>query len=43
MRGTVRDDILPGLRHLSLDRATYWFEVDEPARRVRLLGGSGPP
>ena len=37
MRGTARDDILPGLRHLSLDRAAYWFEVDEPARRVAVL------
>ena len=36
-RGTARDDILPGLRHLSLDRATYWFEANEPARRVAVL------
>jgi len=45
MHGTARDDILPGLHQLTLDRVAYWFEVDEPARRVRVLavffGGQG--
>ena len=37
IRGTRRDDILPGVRHLAIDRAIYWFDVDEPARKVRIL------
>ena len=36
-RGERHDDILPGLRHLSLDRATYWFEVDEGRETVHIL------
>ena len=36
-RGERHDDILPGLRHLSLDRAIYWFEVDEGQETVRVL------
>ncbi len=35
--GTLRDDILPGVRFLAVDRAIYWFDVDEAARRVRVL------
>ena len=37
IRGTRRDDILPGVRHLAIDRAIYWFDVDEPARKIRIL------
>ena len=37
IRGTARDDILPGLRHLTIDRAIYWFDVDEAAGKVRIL------
>ncbi len=37
IRGTLRDDILPGIRYLSIDRAIYWFEVDEAAGKVRIL------
>lgn len=37
IRGTSRDDILPGVRYLSIDRAIYWFDVDEPAGKVRIL------
>jgi len=37
IRGTLRDDILPGARHLTIDRAIYWFDVDEAARKVRIL------
>ena len=37
IRGTVRDDILPGVRYLGMDRAIYWFEVDEAAGKVRIL------
>ena len=36
-RGQRHDDILPGARHLSIDRAIYWFEVDETVRTVRIL------
>ena len=36
-RGERHDDILPGLRHLSLGRATYWFEVDEGREAARIL------
>jgi plasmid stabilization system protein ParE len=37
IRGIARDDILPGVRYLTIDRAIYWFDVDEPAKRVRIL------
>ena len=37
LRGTLRDDISPGARHLSIDRATYWFTVDEAAGKVHIL------
>ena len=37
-RGERHDDLLPGLRHLSLGRATYWFEVDEHRETIRVLG-----
>lgn len=36
-RGTLHSDILPGLRHVTIDHAVYWFEVDEAARTVRVL------
>ncbi len=35
--GESHDDILPGLRHLALGRAIYWFDVDEGRRTVRVL------
>ena len=35
--GTARDDILPGVRNLSIDRAIYWFDVDDATRKVRIL------
>ena len=37
LRGTARDDILPGIRFLAIARAIYWFDVDLAARRVRIL------
>lgn len=37
IRGTARDDILVGVRHLTIDRAIYWFELDEAAQKVRIL------
>jgi len=36
-RGEAHDDLLPGLRHLTLDRAVYWFLVEEEQSRVRVL------
>ena len=36
-RGERHDDILPGLRHLAIGRAIYWFDVDEARRTVRIL------
>ena len=36
-RGERHDDLLPGLRHLALGGAVYWFDVDEARRVVRIL------
>lgn len=36
-RGERQDDLLPGLRHLRIDRAIYWFDVNEAEQRVRIL------
>lgn len=36
-RGEVHDDLLLGLRHLTVDKAIYWFLVDEERGRVRVL------
>ena len=36
-RGERHDDILPGLRHLAIGAAIYWFDVDEPREMVRVL------
>ena len=36
-RGDRQDDLLPGLRHLTIDRAIYWFEVDEAEQITRIL------
>lgn len=36
-RGALREDLLPGVRYLALDAAIYWFEVDDVARKVRIL------
>ena len=37
IRGAARDDVQPGVRQLTIDRATCWFEVDESVRKVRIL------
>lgn len=37
VRGTARDDVLPGIRFVAIGRAIYWFEVDEAAGKVRIL------
>ena len=36
-RGERHDDLLPGLRHLTIYRAIYWFNVHEAEQRVRIL------
>ena len=36
-RGERHEDLLPGLRHLAIGRAIYWFDVDEARRTVRIL------
>jgi plasmid stabilization system protein ParE len=36
-RGERHDDLQAGLRHLTLDQAVYWFEVDDPAQTMRML------
>lgn len=36
-RGERHDDVLPGLRHLSIGRAIYWFDVDDERRVVSIL------
>lgn len=36
-RGTLREAIAPGLRTVTIDRAIFWFELDEASRTVRIL------
>ncbi len=36
-RGERHDDILPGLRHLTINRAIYWLEVNAENETVRIL------
>ena len=36
-RGEHHGDILPGLRHLTINRANFWFDVDEENESVRIL------
>ena len=36
-RGEHHDDLLPGLRRLTVDRAIYWFDGNEAEQRVRIL------
>ena len=37
IRATMCDDILPGVRYVLIDRAIYWFDVDEKAKKVCIL------
>lgn len=37
-RGTLHDDILPGLRHATIGKAIFWFDVHESAATVAVLG-----
>jgi plasmid stabilization system protein ParE len=36
-RGECHDDLLPGLRHLALDRAVYWFRPRAEQREIQVL------
>ena len=36
-RGTLRDDIAPGLRFVTVDRTVFWFDLDEERQAVRVL------
>lgn len=36
-RGTLHDDLLPGLRHVTLGRAIIWFDIVERSEEVRIL------
>jgi len=36
-RAVPRSDILPGIRFFAVARATYWFDVDQTAHKVRIL------
>ena len=36
-RGESHDELLTGLRHPTIDRAIYWFDVNEAEQRVRVL------
>lgn len=36
-RGEAHNDLLSGLRHLTLDKAIFWFVVDDEEGRVRVL------
>lgn len=36
-RGESHDDILPGLRNLTINRAIYWFDVHEERETIRIL------
>jgi len=36
-RGEAHSDLLPGLRHLTIDKAVYWFVVDEVRKSIQVL------
>ena len=36
-RGERHDDLLPGLRHLAIGQAVYWFDIDDERQTVRVL------
>jgi plasmid stabilization system protein ParE len=36
-RGTGPSEMIPNLRHVTIDKAIYWFLVDEQAFTVRIL------
>jgi plasmid stabilization system protein ParE len=36
-RGTLHPEMMPDLRHVTVDQTIYWFFVDEDARTIRVL------
>jgi plasmid stabilization system protein ParE len=36
-RGTAHEAWLPGLRHLTLERAIYWYQLDATLETIRVL------
>lgn len=36
-QGTLREDLMPGLRQVTKDKAVFYFTIDEPTERVRVL------
>lgn len=36
-RGSLQDDLLPGLRQLTLGKACFWFVADESMGLIRIL------
>ena len=36
-RGESHEDLLPGLRHLTLQRAIYWYQIDDDHQIIRIL------
>jgi toxin ParE1/3/4 len=38
-QGTLREDVLPGLRQVTKHRAVFCFRIDEGAAQVRVLAG----
>lgn len=37
MQGTLVPRVMPGLRHVTKDKATFYFIADDPTRTVRVL------
>ncbi len=37
LRGESRDDLLPGLRYLALNRSVYWFRPRAEQRDIQVL------
>lgn len=35
--GQARDGLLPNLRHLTLNRAIYWYQLDAEHQTIRIL------
>lgn len=36
-RGPLHDEMLPGLRHLTIGQAIVWFDIDDDVKLVRVL------
>ncbi len=36
-RGTLHDDLMQGLRHITIGRAIYWFDIAEDEQLVRIF------